>query len=82
LIGSEDRRMRFNWETRRNISIGVARGISYLHEELKPHIVHRDIKAKNILIDRNFTPKVSDFGLAKLMRDETSYISTKVAGTL
>jgi serine/threonine protein kinase len=82
LIGSEDRRMRFNWETRRNISIGVARGISYLHEELTPHIVHRDIKAKNILIDRNFTPKVSDFGLAKLMRDETSYISTKVAGTL
>ncbi|XP_045831465.1 putative serine/threonine-protein kinase [Trifolium pratense] len=81
-LGSEDRRMRFSWEARRNISIGVASGVSYLHEELKPHIVHRDIKAKNILIDRNFTPKVSDFGLAKLMRDETSYISTKVAGTL
>lgn len=81
-LGSEERRTSFSWESRRNISIGVARAISYLHEELKPHIVHRDIKAKNILIDRNFTPKVADFGLAKLMRDETSYISTKVAGTL
>lgn len=62
--------------------IGVARGLDFLHEELKPHIVHRDIKAKNILLDQNFTPKVSDFGLAKLLRDEASYISTRVVGTL
>lgn len=74
--------MRFNWEIRKDVSIGVARGLDFLHEELKPHIVHRDIKAKNILLDRNFIPKVSDFGLAKLLRDETSYISTRVAGTL
>lgn len=74
--------MSFNWEARRDISIGVARALVFLHEELRPHIVHRDIKAKNILLDRNFTPKVSDFGLAKLLRDETSYISTRVAGTL
>ncbi|RZB85816.1 Cold-responsive protein kinase 1 isoform C [Glycine soja] len=81
-LGSEERRMRFNWEIRKDVSIGVARGLDFLHEELKPHIVHRDIKAKNILLDRNFIPKVSDFGLAKLLRDETSYISTRVAGTL
>ncbi|XP_027934460.1 putative serine/threonine-protein kinase [Vigna unguiculata] len=81
-LGSEERRMRFTWETRREVSIGVARGLDFLHEELKPHIVHRDIKAKNILLDQNFTPKVSDFGLAKLLRDEASYISTRVAGTL
>lgn len=74
--------MKFTWERRRDISIGVARGLDFLHEQLKPHIVHRDIKAKNILLDRNFIPKVSDFGLAKLLRDETSYISTRVAGTL
>lgn len=74
--------MSFNWEARRDISIGVARALVFLHEELRPHIVHRDIKAKNILLDRNLTPKVSDFGLAKLLRDETSYISTRVAGTL
>ncbi|XP_061374250.1 putative serine/threonine-protein kinase [Gastrolobium bilobum] len=81
-LGSEEGRMSFSWEARRNISIGVARGLVFLHEELKPHIVHRDIKSKNILLDRNFTPKVSDFGLAKLLRDEKSYISTRVAGTL
>lgn len=81
-LGSEERRTRFMWETRREISIGVARALVFLHEELKPHIVHRDIKAKNILLDRNFTPKVSDFGLAKLLRDEASHVSTRVAGTL
>ncbi|CAI8602627.1 unnamed protein product [Vicia faba] len=81
-LGSEDKRERFSWEERKSISIGVASGLSYLHEELKPPIVHRDIKAKNILIDRSFTPKLADFGLAKLMRDEKSYISTRVAGTL
>ncbi|XP_012570317.1 putative serine/threonine-protein kinase isoform X2 [Cicer arietinum] len=81
-LGSEERRVRFSWQRRRDVSIGVARGLAFLHEEVMPHIVHRDIKAKNILIDRNFTPKLADFGLAKLMRDETSYISTRVAGTL
>ncbi|KHN48301.1 Putative LRR receptor-like serine/threonine-protein kinase [Glycine soja] len=81
-LGSEERRMKFTWERRRDISIGVARGLDFLHEQLKPHIVHRDIKAKNILLDSNFIPKVSDFGLAKLLRDETSHISTRVAGTL
>ncbi|KAK7279353.1 hypothetical protein RJT34_24402 [Clitoria ternatea] len=81
-LGSEEKRMRFKWETRKDISIGVAKGLVFLHEEIKPHIVHRDIKAKNILLDHNFTPKVSDFGLAKLLRDEASYISTRVAGTL
>ncbi|KAK7245138.1 hypothetical protein RIF29_39973 [Crotalaria pallida] len=81
-LGSEHNRMRFSWEARRDISIGVARVLAFLHEELKPHIVHRDIKGSNILLDRNFTPKVSDFGLARILRDEKSYISTRVAGTL
>ena len=81
-IGSEQSRMTFNWETRRNVSIGVAHVLAFLHEELKPHIVHRDIKSSNILLDRDLTPRVSDFGLAKLLRDDKSYISTRVAGTL
>ncbi|XP_073151275.1 putative serine/threonine-protein kinase isoform X2 [Henckelia pumila] len=62
--------------------LGIAKGICYLHEELDPHIVHRDIKASNILLDQNFTPKVADFGFAKLFRDDMSHISTRVAGTL
>lgn len=74
--------MRFTWELRRDISIGVARGLAYLHEQLNPYIVHRDIKPSNILLDQNFTPKLSDFGFAKLWRDGKSYVSTRVAGTL
>ncbi|XP_054785795.1 putative serine/threonine-protein kinase [Prosopis cineraria] len=81
-LGTEECRMKFRWELRSNISVGVARGLAYLHEQLKPHIVHRDIKPSNILLDQNFTPKLSDFGFAKLFTDEKSYVSTRVAGTL
>ncbi|XP_059428262.1 putative serine/threonine-protein kinase [Corylus avellana] len=82
LLGAKQNRMRFSWEARRDISIGVARALAYLLEEVEPHIIHRDIKASNILLDRNFTPKVSDFGLAKLLIDSSSHVSTRVAGTL
>ncbi|XP_020213206.1 putative serine/threonine-protein kinase [Cajanus cajan] len=81
-LGSEQSRMKFSWEVRRDVSIGVASVLAFLHEEIQPHIVHRDIKSSNVLLDGNFTPKVSDFGLAKLLRDEKSHISTQVAGTL
>ncbi|XP_044489588.1 putative serine/threonine-protein kinase [Mangifera indica] len=82
LLGGEQNRTKFSWETRRDISLGVARGLAYLHEEIEPHIVHRDIKASNILVDQNFKAKVSDFGLSRLLRDGSSHISTRVAGTL
>lgn len=74
--------MKVSWEARRDISIGVARGLAYLHEEVKPHILHRDIKASNILLDHDFTPKLGDFGLSRLLRDNISHVSTRVAGTL
>ncbi|XP_011094672.1 putative serine/threonine-protein kinase [Sesamum indicum] len=81
-LGAEQNRVKFTWPLRKHVSLGIARGLCYLHEEINPHIVHRDIKASNILLDQNFTPKLADFGLAKLFRDNTSYISTRVAGTL
>ncbi|KAL9399127.1 hypothetical protein Peur_008088 [Populus x canadensis] len=82
LLGQEHNRVKFSWEARRGISLGVARGIAYLHDVVQPRILHRDIKASNILLDQSFTPKVSDFGLSRALRDNTSHVSTHVAGTL
>ncbi|XP_058184674.1 probable LRR receptor-like serine/threonine-protein kinase At1g56140 isoform X3 [Rhododendron vialii] len=70
-----------NWPIRFDICLGVARGLAYLHVESRLRIVHRDVKASNILLDSNLNPKVSDFGLAKLFDDKKTHISTRVAGT-
>jgi serine/threonine protein kinase len=64
------------------ICLGIAKGLAYLHEEVHPHIVHRDIKASNILLDKDLNPKISDFGLARLLPPNTTHVSTQVAGTL
>ena len=80
--GGKGKTIKFNWKARRKISLGIARGLAYIHEEVKPHIVHRDIKASNILLDWDFSPKISDFGLSKLFPDSITQISTRVAGTL
>ena len=55
--------------------------LTYLHEGLEPKVVHRDIKSSNILLDKQWNPKVSDFGLAKLLGSERSYVTTRVMGT-
>jgi len=70
-----------NWETRHNIAIGTAKGLAYLHEECEVRIIHCDIKPQNVLLDDNFTAKVSDFGLAKLMSREQSHVFTTMRGT-
>ncbi|KAL1549833.1 non-specific serine/threonine protein kinase [Salvia divinorum] len=69
------------WEIRMNIIIGTAKGLAYLHEGLEPKVVHRDIKSSNILLDHQWHPKLSDFGLAKLLNPEISYVTTRVMGT-
>ncbi|KAJ7967329.1 Protein kinase family protein [Quillaja saponaria] len=69
------------WEIRMRIAIGTAKGLTYLHEGLEPKVVHRDVKSSNILLDKKWTPKVSDFGLAKLLGSEASYVTTRVMGT-
>ncbi|XP_062226737.1 probable LRR receptor-like serine/threonine-protein kinase At1g56130 [Phragmites australis] len=74
-------RLNLDWATRFEICLGIARGLAYLHEESSIRVVHRDIKASNVLLDANLNPKISDFGLAKLYDDKKTHVSTKVAGT-
>ncbi|KAJ8749003.1 hypothetical protein K2173_013443 [Erythroxylum novogranatense] len=69
------------WDIRMNIILGTAKGLAYLHEGLEPKVVHRDVKASNILLDRQWNCKISDFGLAKLLCSERSYVTTRVMGT-
>ncbi|XP_030962003.1 probable LRR receptor-like serine/threonine-protein kinase At1g56140 isoform X2 [Quercus lobata] len=76
------RTLNLDWSTRFDICLGVARGLAYLHEESRLRIVHRDVKASNILLDSDLIPKISDFGLAKLYDDKKTHISTRVAGTI
>ncbi|CAN6361811.1 unnamed protein product [Urochloa humidicola] len=82
LFGNSRSGIVFDWKARMKICIGVANGLTYLHEEVRPPIVHRDIKASNILLDRNLSPKLADFGLAKFFPGNMTHISTRVAGTL
>jgi len=82
LLGSGRSNIRFNWKARVKIAVGVACGLAYLHEEIRPPIIHRDIKASNILLDKDLTPKISDFGLARLLPPNATHVSTRVAGTI
>ncbi|KAI7756962.1 hypothetical protein M8C21_033430 [Ambrosia artemisiifolia] len=82
LFGREDQKLNLDWATRKKICMGIARGLAYLHEESRLKIVHRDIKATNVLLDKDLNAKISDFGLAKLDEEENTHISTRIAGTI
>ncbi|XP_042383755.1 LRR receptor kinase BAK1 [Zingiber officinale] len=71
-----------DWLTRRRIAVGAARGLSYLHDHCDPKIIHRDVKAANILLDEEFEAIVGDFGLAKLMDYKDTHVTTAVRGTI
>lgn len=71
-----------NWPIRKQIALGSARGLAYLHDHCDPKIIHRDVKAANILLDEEFEAVVGDFGLAKLMDYKDTHVTTAVRGTI
>ncbi|KAL3685551.1 hypothetical protein R1sor_003573 [Riccia sorocarpa] len=70
------------WTQRLKICVGVAKGLSYLHEELQPKIIHRDIKPHNILLDKDWNAKIADFGLARTMHGDEGTQATSIGGTM
>jgi serine/threonine protein kinase len=79
--GPEKHQIKLDWSRRQKICVGIAKGLAYLHEESRLKVVHRDIKATNVLLDANLDPKISDFGLAKLDEEDNTHISTRIVGT-
>ncbi|XP_021714185.1 probable LRR receptor-like serine/threonine-protein kinase At5g10290 [Chenopodium quinoa] len=71
-----------DWPTRKRIALGTARGLEYLHEHCNPKIIHRDVKAANVLLDEDFEAVVGDFGLAKLVDVRKTNVTTQVRGTM
>ncbi|KAI3774994.1 hypothetical protein L1987_49561 [Smallanthus sonchifolius] len=82
LHGQHSAECLLDWNRRMNIAIGSAEGILYLHHHATPHIIHRDIKASNVLLDAEFKAQVADFGFAKLIPDGATHVTTRVKGTL
>lgn len=78
----DSRMKKLSWPIRQKIASGIARGLAYLHYGVEPAIIHRDVKASNILLDQTFEPKLADFGFAKFTPEGFTHLSTRVAGTL
>ncbi|XP_004504083.1 probable LRR receptor-like serine/threonine-protein kinase At5g10290 isoform X2 [Cicer arietinum] len=71
-----------DWPTRKQVALGTARGLEYLHAHCSPKIIHRDVKAANVLLDEDFEAVVGDFGLAKLVDIRKTNVTTQVRGTM
>lgn len=81
LLFKSSRRGELDWKKRYDIIFGIARGLQYLHVDSHNVIIHRDIKASNILLDDKWVPKIADFGMARLFPEDQTHVNTRVAGT-
>jgi len=76
------KKAQLNWERRYTIILGIARGILYLHEDSRLRVIHRDLKASNILLDKRMNPKIADFGMARLFGvEQTQENTNRIVGT-
>ncbi|XP_047058472.1 cysteine-rich receptor-like protein kinase 43 isoform X1 [Lolium rigidum] len=77
-----EKRVQLDWPKRYQIILGLAKGLLYLHEESPVKIIHRDIKASNVLLDDKLNPKISDFGMARLFLEDATHVNTfRISGT-
>nr|TKW13213.1 hypothetical protein SEVIR_5G085100v2 [Setaria viridis] len=82
ILFNKEKSVQLDWPKRYQIIIGLARGLLYLHEESPVKIIHRDIKASNVLLDEQLSPKIADFGMARLFLEDASHVNTfRISGT-